>query len=219
MKKIIFLFVVLSLWMLGCGSKDTSGTLTLSDITLTDLTAGRFKVDAVATYVPDAGKEATNAVIDFTAVYTTPSNVQPEIKTLSYRLSRTGIATYTYPVIQANEQIYLTLTASMGGLSQTKYVTIPAIDVFNTTPSKVSFIQIDPVGGQADISVLLSGGAPPYKVLKNDKSSEISATLLGTSLNISKNIASGTTSVATFVDIILVDGTGALATLRVNYFK
>lgn len=222
MKKLLLLCVVLSMCMLGCGSdKDTSGTLTLSDITPTDLSSGTFKVEAVATYAPDTGKEATGAEIDFTAVYSTPSNATPVTRTLKYPLSKTGIATYTGLVVQGNEPAYLRLTASIGGLSQTKFVTIPLFDsALRTTPSIVTFIQVDPAGGQVPVSVALSGGFLPYTIVSNDKLSDIEAKFTGsTSLTISKLAASGTTSTSSFATITLQDSKGTQATLRVNYFK
>jgi hypothetical protein len=127
MKKLL-LCVVMSLWMFGCGSDSgTSGTLIMSEITSTDLTGGTFKVDAIATYSPDAGKVATGADINFTAAYTTPSNVTPVTRTTKYTLSETGIATYTDVVVQGNEPTFLRLTAYIGGLSQTRIVSIPAV--------------------------------------------------------------------------------------------
>lgn len=222
MRKLFIFCVLLCLWMFGCGGdNNTSGVLTLSDVTAKDLSGGRYEVDATATYVPVAGKEATNAVIDFTAVYTTPSNVAPVIVPSSYRLGTSGIASYTTLVNQTNEPIYLTLTASIGGLSQSKFVTIPLYDVtLRATPSIVSFIQVDPVGGQAPISVALSGGYLPYIIVSNDNPSDIGAELTGaTSLTITKFVASGTNSVSSFATITLQDSKGTPATLRVNYFK
>jgi hypothetical protein len=128
MKKLLLLCVVMSMWMFGCGSGlDTSGTLAMTDISSTNLTGGTFKVDATATYTPDAGKEATGAEINFTAAYSTPSNATPVTRTSKITLSKTGIATYTDLVVQGNEPTFLRLTASIGGLSQIKIVSIPAL--------------------------------------------------------------------------------------------
>jgi hypothetical protein len=222
MKKLLLLCVVLSLWMFGCGSdKDTSGTLILSDITSTDLSGGTFKVDATATFAPDAGKEATGAEINFTAVFTTPSNATPVTRTSKYTLNKAGIASYTDMVVQSNEPAYLRLTASIGGLSQTKFVTIPLFDsTLRTTPSIITFSQVDPAGGQAPVSVALSGGFLPYTIVSNDKLLDIEAKFAGsTSLTISKLAASGTNSISSFATITLQDSKGTPATLRVNYFK
>ena len=128
MKKLILFFVFLSTCMFGCGSAtETTGTLTLSEITVTDLTGGRYNVDAIATFVPVAGKEATGAEINFTAVYSSPSNPNMATKTSKVTLSKTGIATFTGTVDQGSEPVYIRVIASIGGLSQTKVASVPAI--------------------------------------------------------------------------------------------
>ncbi|MDD2539836.1 MAG: hypothetical protein PHH28_02185 [Desulfuromonadaceae bacterium] len=128
MKKLFLLCIVLSCGLFGCGSGDvSSGSLSLSDITLSDLTGGTYEVEATATYTPDAGKDPTGAVIKFTAQYTTPSNPEPFTKTKTEVLSNTGVATYLDMITQGSEPVYLRLTASTGGLSKTKIISIPAI--------------------------------------------------------------------------------------------
>ena len=214
MKKLLLLCVVLSMCMLGCGSdKDTSGTLTLSDITVTDLSGGRFKVEAVATYAPDAGKEATGAEINFTAVYSTPSNATPVTRTSKYTLSKTGIATYTVPVVQGNEPVYLRLTASIGGLSQTKIVPIPAVAVLTVSPVAVSFLNTETVGTAKTATV--AGGFSPYTVAS--ATTDISATISGSTVTIIKSATGSTTISSTTVTI--TDNKGITFTIPVGYFK
>lgn len=127
MKKLLLLSVLLTVCLFGCGSGEgTSGTLTMSEITATDLTGGRYNVSATVTYVPEGGKSPVGAVINFTAVYSTASavNTIPSSQTLG----TSGIASYTNDsVFQGTEPINLRLTASFGGLFQTKTVTIPAL--------------------------------------------------------------------------------------------
>lgn len=128
MKKLLLLSVLLTVCLFGCGSGEgTSGTLTMSEITAAELTVGRYNVSATVTYVPEGGKSPVGAVINFTAVYSTTTGVSSSIPS-SYTLGTSGIATYANDsVFQGNEPTNLRLTASFGGLSQTKTVTIPAL--------------------------------------------------------------------------------------------
>jgi hypothetical protein len=122
------LMLLLFLGLFGCGS-DTSGTLTMSEITATDLTGGSYQVESTATYVPSEGKSPEGAVINFTAVYTTISDSVGVTRSSSIKVGSNGIAPYIDTVVQIDKPIYLRLTASFGELSQTKIIPIPAIVV------------------------------------------------------------------------------------------
>lgn len=125
MKKLVVLFVFMSMLIVGCGS-ETSGNLAMSEITLTDLTGGIYSASATATYTPEGGKSPVGAEITFVAVYSTAS--ASDTRTTKYTLSPSGIASYLNTEIhQGTEPTYLRLTAAYEGLSQTKTITIPAL--------------------------------------------------------------------------------------------
>lgn len=215
MKKLFILCVVLCIWMFGCGNdKNTSGTLTLSDITLTDLSGGTFKVDATATYAPDGGKEATGAEIDFTAVYSTPSNATPVTRTSKYTFSKSGIVTYTDIIIQTDEPVFLRLTASLGGLTQTKIISIPTVAPLTATPAAIAFVNTDTVGTTKTVTV--TGGNTPYTVA-SDIPLDIRADISGSAVTITK-LAIGSTAIAS-TTVTIIDSKGRNITVPVGYFK
>lgn len=218
--------LILTILLAGCGgsesgSSSTNGTLTLSALTATDRTSGVYNVSASANYAPPAGKVPNGAQIGFTWVATPSGSTTSTSGSATTTLGTTGIGNFSIDVNQTSVPIYITITASMGDLSQSMQTTIPAFDVtLRTTPSLVSFTQVDPDGGQPSVSVALSGGYMPYSIVSNGASSDIEATLTGSAaLTISKLVASGTTSTSTYTSIILQDSKGTTATLRVNYFK
>ena len=215
MNKLFLLCAVLSFGVFGCGSgNDTSGTLTMSDITSTDLTGGTYKVDATATFAPNAGKDPTGSEIDFTAIYTTPSNATPVTRTSKYKLSKTGIATYTDMVVQGNEPVYLRLTASIGGLSQVKIASIPAVAVLTASPAAILFLNTDTVGTAKTATV--TGGYSPYTVASAIPV-DIRADISGSAVTITKLATGSTTNSSTTVTI--TDNKGSTYTILVGYFK
>lgn len=215
MKKLLLISVVLCVGLLGCGGGDiSSGTLTMSEITSTDLTGGTYKIDALATYAPDAGKEPTGAQIDFTAVYTTPSNATPVTRTSKVTLSKTGIATYTEMVGQGSEPVYLRLVASIGGLSQTKIISIPAVSVLSASPAAISFLNTETVGSAKTATI--TGGYSPYTVVSAIPT-DIRADVSGSAITITKLATGSTTNASTSVTI--TDNKGNTYTIPVGYFK
>lgn len=126
MKKILLVCLILGLTLFGCGSdSSTSGTLTMSDIALTDL-SGSQDVSVTATYLPEAGKSPIGVPIHFVAVFSTSTNT--DTRTANIVVDSTGKATYgPVTVVQGNEAVSVRLTASYGGLSQTKSTFIPAL--------------------------------------------------------------------------------------------
>lgn len=214
MKK-LFIFLVLCCGLFGCGSgNNTSGTLTMSDITSTDLTGGTYNISASATYVPADGKEPTGDNISFTAVYSTPSNVTPVTRTSNVTLGPSGIASYNDTVIQGNEPVYLRLTASHGGLSQVKVSSIPAVAVLSASPAAISFVNTDTVGTAKSVTV--TGGYSPYTVASAIPT-DIRADILGSAITITKLAAGSTTNAATSVTV--TDNKGNTYTIPVGYFK
>lgn len=209
------LMVLLLLGLFGCGSDTvSSGTLTMGDITSTDLTGGTYKVEATATYVPVSGKEATGAEIGFTAVYTTPSNATPVTRTLKVSLSKSGIATYTEMIEQGSEPVYMRLTSSIGSLSQTKIISIPAVTVLSASPAAISFLNTDTVGTANTATV--SGGYPPYTVASAIPT-DIRADITGSIVTITKLAAGSASNASTTVTI--TDNKGNTYTIPVGYFK
>lgn len=216
MKKILLLCVVLSCGFFGCGNgNNTSGTLTMSEITSNDLTGGTYNVVATATYAPDAGQDATNSEIDFTAEYSTPSNATAtKTKTSKVMLTKTGIATFSDMVVQGSEPVYLRLIASIGGLSQTKMISIPAVAVLSASPAAISFLNTDTVGTAKTATV--TGGFSPYTVAST-LPTDIRADISGSAVTITKLAAGSTTNTSTTVTI--TDNKGTTYTILVGYFK
>ena len=209
------MLMLLLLSLFGCGSDTvSSGTLTMSEITSTDLTGGTYKVEATATYAPENGKEATGAEIGFTAVYTTPSNATPVTRTLKVSLSNSGIATYTEMVEQGSEPVYMRLTSSIGALSQTKIISIPAVAVLSASPAAISFLNTETVGTAKTATV--TGGYAPYTVASAIPT-DIRADITGSVITITK-LAAGSAAIAS-TTVTITDNKGNTYTIPVGYYK
>lgn len=214
MKKIL-MGIMLCMGMFGCGGEtELSGTLAMTDITVTDLSGGTYKVESTATYTPVAGKVATGAEINFAAAYSTRSNSTPVTRSSKFVLSGTGVATYTDMVEQGNDPIYLRLTASIGGLSQTKIISIPAITVLSASPAAISFTNTETVGTAKTATV--TGGFPPYTVASAIPA-DIRADISDAAVTITKFAAGSTTIASTSVTI--TDNKGNTYIINVGYFK
>lgn len=209
------LMLLLLFGLFGCGSDTvSSGTLTMSEITSTDLTGGTYKVDATATYAPDNGKDATGEEINFTATYTTPSNATPVTRTSIVSLSKSGIAPYTDMVVQGSEPVYMRFTASIGSLSQTKIISIPAVSVLSASPAAISFLNTDTVGTAKTATV--TGGYAPYTVASAIPT-DIRADITGSVITITK-LAAGSAAIAS-TTVTITDNKGITYIIPVGYFK
>lgn len=110
----------------GSGSLSTNGTLTLADITVTDLTNGKYYVSTSATFVSGTGKVLPGTEITYTATFagSTTKTIDGFGPTDS---SGTFIIIPTPEIIQDTVPIIVTIVAKTGGLSATKVASIPGI--------------------------------------------------------------------------------------------
>ncbi len=188
MKRLLLLCMIFGVGLFGCGlGKDTSGTLTLSDLVLTDLGGGTYSVATSALYTPDNSKDPTGADITFTASYTTPTVTVPVTKVTTVTLGKSGIATFADLKVQGNEPVYVSLSARTGGLSETKIAAIPAVAALTVSPSSVAFLNTDPVGTFKLVTV--TGGYSPYTAV-SDIPGDISADISGAIVTITADSSS-----------------------------
>lgn len=121
MKKLLLLLVMVCISMFGCGS-ETDGTLTLAEITVTDLTGGNYTVESSATFI--SGKPIANTKISYTATF---KGATTDVRTGELYSDSTGKVTIgPWQVTQGAVPIIITITATSGDLSATKPASIPA---------------------------------------------------------------------------------------------
>ncbi len=195
----------------GGGSMATNGTLALADISVTDLSGGKYTVETTATFTPASGTNiAGGPEIAYTATFgsiTRTGNVIPQ--------GTTGTAVIgPWEVDQAFEPVIITIVASTGGLSATKKSSIPAIASLSVSPATAAFANTDTAGTSKTITV--SGGFSPYTVASATPA-DISATISGSSVTITKLSASGPTNTSTTVTV--TDNRGNQTQIIVGYFK
>ena len=216
-------FMVLQACGNGGAGSSNSGTLSKVTQAATDNTDGTYTVTASATYTPPVDKTIIpNTTISFVTQISANGIVQFTVNNSDIPVDGLGTATIPFPIriAQSNEPLYVSTTANIGGLSQTAFLTIPLINtVLTPAPSVVTFVQVDPVGGQPPFTIQLSGGFLPYSIVSNDRPADIDAKLNGTILTITKLVASGTTYTSTFATITLSDRKGTSTSVRVNYFR
>jgi len=123
-KLIIGLFCLLA--MAGCGEGDskTNGTLSLA-VESIDLTGGLYRVVATAVYA-NAGL-ATNGVPISIVISAHTLDGAPIVLEDPLDADSTGTVTSSRSIRQINEVIYVDVTASTGGLSQSETVVVPAL--------------------------------------------------------------------------------------------
>lgn len=214
---LLLLVVVMICSMAGCGGGgDTNGTLSLADITAKDLTGGQYEISSSATFSSATGKSPVGSKIKFTAVYTTDSNPTGITDTPpEFELSPTGIATYTKNVVQGNETVFVTLTASIGGLSQTKKSFVPAIAPLTLAPTAVAFTNLEGIGVTKTIAV--TGGFSPYTVSSNK--TDIFPSISNGTVTLTKTVNVSAIPSADSAIITVTDNKGNQATASVGYFK
>lgn len=122
------LLLVIMILLQACGS-ETSGTLTMTDLAITDMTSGVYKVTSTATYVPADGKSPDKAKITFTYSASGMTTRTQTIAPLSIpsTLGTSGTAELLLTVDQIGEAQLLQVSAACGDLSVTKLVTIPSL--------------------------------------------------------------------------------------------
>lgn len=195
----------------GGGNLATSGTLTLDDIAVTDLSGGKYAVETAATFTPATGTNvAGGPEIEYTAKFgstTRSGKVIPQ--------GTTGRAVIgPWQVDQAFEPIVITIVATTGGLSATKISSIPAIASLSIAPAAIAFTNTDTVGTSKTVTV--SGGFSPYTV-SSAAPGDISATISGSTITIIKLAPSSLTQASTTVTV--TDNKGNQAPVTVGYYK
>jgi hypothetical protein len=136
-KNLMLLMALLCLFAVaGCGSggnSETSGTLSLN-VAPTDLTGGQFNVLATAVYVPAAS--TSNTSVPATTPQGVPITITMAIHTLNgtpFVVSKelftdsTGTVSLSRNIGQTSEITYVDVTATTGGLSQSRTIAIPAL--------------------------------------------------------------------------------------------
>ena len=112
----------------GCGSggdSNTNGDLALV-VTTADLTGGQYSVVATATYSNGTASSLVGVPIKLvTSIHTL--NGTPTVFTDKLSAGSTGIVTASRNILQTTEVIFVDVTASTGGLSQSQTVAVPAL--------------------------------------------------------------------------------------------
>lgn len=114
---------------------------------------------------------------------------------------------------------YYTLSALYNGLSFTRQLstqftlTASAASTMTFAPTSAAFALTDPAG--AAINVTITGGTAPYGVYSN--SADISASVIGATVMVTKNTAAGST--ASSAKVFVYDSVGAAAIIPVTYYK
>lgn len=190
----------------GSGSGSTSGTIT-NDITVTDLSGGTYAYTASATFTPAMPSTEIKYSLTFAGSST-------DVKSGTLYSDATGKVTLNGTVVQDLVPVLITFTASTGGLSSTKIISVPAIAPLTVTPQAVAFINTDTAG--ATKTVAIAGGFSPYTA-SSAAPGDISATVSGTTATITKLTASGVTNTSTIVTI--TDNKGNKQEVVVGYFR
>ena len=209
---IAYLLVLIIFSLLqGCGSgsgNNTNGSLSVSDLTITDQTGGTYLVSGTATYTPPSGKEPTGAEISFNASFRTPTGA-PTTRSNTVYLDSTGIAQFpAYFITQGTEPVLVTVMASIGGLSAQKSSSVPAITSLTATPSALAFALTDTTK-----TVVLSGGFTPYTPTITTTDLSLSGT---TTLTVIKTTAAGV--IQKFATITVTDSRSNTLSIPVTYF-
>jgi hypothetical protein len=194
----------------GCGD-GKSGTLTVADITKTDLSGGIYNVETSATFTPASGSALPNTLISYTATFAG-----------STTLTRTGTSLQSggkagigpWQITQGTVPIIVTISATYEGLSATKVTSIPAISPLTVTPQAVAFTNTDTAG--TTLTVEVAGGFSPYTV-SSLNSADIAASVSGGTVTITKLTASGLTNTSTTVTV--TDNKGNQQAVTVGYYR
>jgi len=203
--------------MAGCGSggsgSSTNGTLTLSSATATDQTGGTYRVDASATYVPPAGKVPNGAQIVFSWVATPAGSSTSSTGSKTTTLGSNGIGIMPYLTVpQTIVPIHITVIASIGDLTQSLPVTIPAAVPFSATQEVIAFASTDAYG--ASQTITLAGTFAPYYATTT--SSDIKVSISGSTVTVAKISLTGTTRNS--AHITLTDNNKATIDVLVYYY-
>lgn len=197
----------------GCGGNNTNGSLALT-VTPTDLTGGNYNVAVLAVYTPPAGSVATNTPITLVANIHDLSGTSSKVETQKLNADATGAVNGNFNIAQTTETLYADITASTGGLSITKSVSIPALSSLTTTPTVVSFSSTATAGTSQSVTV--SGGTPPYSAfIDASHAGDFRVAVNGTTITLTKLNNSGLTAIQ--AQLTITDNNGNSVTIPVGY--
>lgn len=218
-RNVVARFLWAALIVVGCGScggNNTNGSLGLA-VTSTDLTGGNFNVVAQAVYTPPTGSSANNVPITISTHTHNLSGTLSSVDTQSLNADSTGTVTKSYTIAQSTETLYVDVTASTGGLSITKSVSIAAPSPLTTSPTSVAFASGSPALTTQQISI--SGGTAPYQAsIDTSHAADFSpVSVNGTTITLVLANNSGAT--ATQALLTVTDNKGNSVIVPVSYFK
>ena len=129
LKKNVIRFVtgILCLFALaGCGSggdSNTNGTLVLTVGSLDD-TGGRFTVTSTATYTNSTSTSLTGVPVKIVTTIHTLTGT-PQVITENHSTDSAGTVVSIQHILQTTENIFVDVTATTGGLTQSQSATVP----------------------------------------------------------------------------------------------
>ena len=206
----------------GCGGNNTNGSLALT-VTPTDLTGGNYNVVALAIYTPPlltGGTVGTGVSIPTNTPITLVENIHnlsgtfSKVETQKLNADSTGTVNGNFNIVQTTETLYVDITASTGGLSVTKSVSIPALSSLTTTPTVVSFPSTAQAGAQQSLTV--SGGTQPYRAsIDASHAGDFTVNVNGATVTLVKTNNSGLTAIQ--AQLTITDNNGNSVTIPVGY--
>jgi len=197
------------LTLVGCGSGDsnTNGQITLT-ATATDLTGGLFQVTALATYLNTASTGVLQGVpitITWTA-HLKDGTLVGAVRTDHLSADSLGTVSDNLTVPQISQTIFVDVTASSGGLSQTKTVAVTSNVAITASPSVVAFPVAALAGSTQTVTVV--GGLAPYSAqIDAAHASDIQVTVSGSSIILTKLKNSAATPIT--ATLTISDSSGA----------
>lgn len=210
---IVLLFVAITLQSCGGGGSDkaTNGSLTITTPTVTGPTGGIYTISETVTYTPPSGKVPNGLQV----------NVTIGGVTTAHYLDSTGSFTITDFVIQTSSSVFYSIIASTGDLTSSVGAVLAGFTPLNATPSPIVFASTDAAGTVKTSTV--AGGLSPYAVStvtvpsgSSGTASDISATIAGGALSVTKITLTGATQKSLIVTI--VDANGDTLPILVLYY-
>lgn len=156
---LILLSFVMSLQACGGGQKDTSGSLTMSDPTLTNNNDGTYLVKTTVTYTPPAGNTAQGVEVKITVFDSFGFGLSDTVTFTSGSNS----LTYSFNVPQQpGVSNHLRIVSNIGDMSVSVVATIPAISPMSADP--INFIAGDAVAPGTTKTSAITGGIGTYSL-------------------------------------------------------
>jgi hypothetical protein len=128
MRKLKFFWILLMflcLFVTGCGSDGTNGSISLTATTISR-SGGVYSVAAVAVLSPVGNNADVTITYDFT---TLSGSVNQSFTDQNLKTDANGTVSSSRDITQTTEPIYVTVTAHSDNLTSIQKVTIPALAV------------------------------------------------------------------------------------------